>query len=81
MDSINNLISATLLMDLFCTTFMRFIAMEKKEHAAALEEWLNVIGEFEMLNSLANLSSTILIFFSDIKHRIQDRFQNLVIRC
>jgi hypothetical protein len=27
-----------------------------KEHAAALEEWLNVIGEFEMLNSLANLS-------------------------
>jgi hypothetical protein len=28
----------------------------KKEHAAALEEWLNVIGEFEMLNSLANLS-------------------------
>jgi hypothetical protein len=52
----------------------------KKEHAAALEEWLNVIGEFEMLNSLANFSTT-LILFSDIKHRIQDRFQNLVIRC
>jgi hypothetical protein len=34
------------------------LAMEKK-HAAALEEWLNVIGEFEMLNSLANHSTLI----------------------
>jgi hypothetical protein len=44
-------------MDLFVqpSCAKRFIAM-KKEHAAALEEWLNVIGEFEMLNSLANLS-------------------------
>ena len=28
----------------------------KKDHAEALEEWMEVIGEFEMLNSLANFS-------------------------
>ena len=27
----------------------------KKEHATTLEDWLIVIGEFEMLNSLANM--------------------------
>jgi DNA mismatch repair ATPase MutS len=75
MDSINNLISATLLMDLFCTTFMRFIAMEKKEHAAALEEWLNVIGEFEMLNSLANLSSTTRFFFPTLNTEFKIDFK------
>jgi hypothetical protein len=35
-----------------------------------------IIGEFEMLNSLANLSFNNPDFvFPDIKHRIQDRFQ------
>jgi hypothetical protein len=28
----------------------------EKEHAVTLEDWLIVIGEFEMLISLANLS-------------------------
>jgi DNA mismatch repair ATPase MutS len=28
----------------------------ENDHAEVLEEWLNVIGEFEMLNSLANMS-------------------------
>jgi hypothetical protein len=28
----------------------------EKEYASALEEWLDVIGEFEMLNSLANFA-------------------------
>jgi DNA mismatch repair ATPase MutS len=57
MDSINNLITASLFNGVFiqpaCTE--RFIKMEK-EHAVTLEDWLIVIGEFEMLISLANLS-------------------------
>jgi hypothetical protein len=58
MDSINNLISATLFNGsvLYNLHALKDLLQWKKEHAAALEEWLNVIGEFEMLNSLANLS-------------------------
>ena len=58
MDSINNLISASLFNGTLLYNFhaLKDLLVWKKEHAAALEEWLVVIGEFEMLNSLANLS-------------------------
>jgi hypothetical protein len=58
MDSINNLISASLFNGtlLYNLHALKDLLVWKKEHASALEEWLVVIGEFEMLNSLANLS-------------------------
>jgi hypothetical protein len=40
---------------------------KKKEYASALEEWLDVIGEFEMLNSLANFAYN-TEFVSHLKH-------------
>ena len=63
----------------------------KKENAFELESWLEVIGEFEMLNSLANLSynnrdfafpelnSNFEISFANISHPLlnsQSRVQN-----
>lgn len=58
MDSINNLISASLFNGtvLYNLHALKDLLKWKKEHASALEDWLTVIGEFEMLNSLANLS-------------------------
>jgi len=58
MDSINNLISASLFNGtvLYNLHALKDLLKWKKEHASALEEWLIVMGEFEMLNSLANLS-------------------------
>jgi hypothetical protein len=58
MDSINNLISASLFNGtvLYNLHALKDLLKWKREHASALEEWLIVIGEFEMLNSLANLS-------------------------
>ena len=58
MDSINNLISASLFNGTLLYNFhaLKDLLQWKKEHASALEDWLVVIGEFEMLNSLANLS-------------------------
>ena len=58
MDSINNLITASLFNGsvLYNLHALKDLLKWKKEHASALEDWLTVIGEFEMLNSLANLS-------------------------
>jgi DNA mismatch repair ATPase MutS len=58
MDSINNLITATLFNGAFLYNLhaLKDLLKWKKEHATALEDWLAVIGEFEMLNSFANLS-------------------------
>jgi DNA mismatch repair ATPase MutS len=54
----------------------------KKEHAAALEEWLNVIGEFEMLNSLANLSTTPILFPTlNTEFKIDFKNQSSVVKC
>jgi DNA mismatch repair ATPase MutS len=58
MDSIGNFVTALFFNGtfLFNVHVLKALIQWKKEHADALEDWLAVIGEFEMLNSLANLS-------------------------
>ena len=58
MDSIGNFVTAILFNGtfLFNIHVLKNLILWKKEHADALEDWLDVIGEFEMLNSLANIS-------------------------
>ena len=58
MDSIGNFVTALLFNGtfLFNLHVLKSLLEWKKEHASVLEEWLEVIGEFEMLNSLANFS-------------------------
>ena len=58
MDSIGNFVTAILFNGtfLFNIHVLKKLILWKKEHADALEDWLDVIGEFEMLNSLANMS-------------------------
>lgn len=58
MDSISNLVTAVVFNGtfLFNLHVLKSLIQWKNEHRAALEDWLEVIGEFEMLNSLANLS-------------------------
>jgi len=82
MDSISNLVSALLFNGtfLFNIHVLKQLLEWKKEHAENLEEWLEVIGEFEMLNSLANfsynnkdfvfpaLNTDFKIDFSDLSH-------------
>ena len=58
MDTIGNLVTALLFNGTFLFNFhvLKSLIQWKKENAQALEDWLDVIGEFEMLNSLANFS-------------------------
>lgn len=58
MDSISNLVTAIVFNGtfLFNLHVLKSLIQWKNDHRAALEDWLEVIGEFEMLNSLANLS-------------------------
>lgn len=58
MDSIGNFVTAILFNGtfLFNLHVLKALISWKKEHAEALEDWLEVIGEFEMMNSLSNLS-------------------------
>jgi hypothetical protein len=58
MDSIGNFVTGLLFNGTFLFNFhvLKGLIQWKKDHAEALEDWLEVIGEFEMLNSLANLS-------------------------
>lgn len=82
MDTIGNLLTASLFNGtfLFNLHVLKKLLNWKKEHATAMEEWLDVIGEFEMLNSLANfaynntdfvyptLNTEFKIDFSDLSH-------------
>ena len=58
MDTIGNLITAILFNGTFLFNLHVFksLVQWKTDHAEALEDWLEIIGEFEVLNSLANLS-------------------------
>jgi DNA mismatch repair ATPase MutS len=58
MDSISNFVTAIVFNGtfLFNLHVLKSLIQWKKDHAEALEDWMEVIGEFEMLNSLANLS-------------------------
>ncbi|MGA9637069.1 MAG: DNA mismatch repair protein [Flavobacterium sp.] len=57
-DSIENVVTAVLFNGtfLFNLHVLKSLVGWKKEHAAALEEWLEVIGEFEFLNSMTNFA-------------------------
>jgi DNA mismatch repair ATPase MutS len=67
-------------MEPFLLIFMYWKITELEKEYSALEEWLDVIGEFEMLNSLANfaynntefvyptLNTEFKIDFSDLSH-------------
>ena len=58
MDSISNFVTAIIFNGtfLFNLHVLKSLIQWKNDHAEALENWLEVIGEFEMLNSLANFS-------------------------
>lgn len=58
MDTIGNLVTAVLFNGtfLFNLHIFKSLLQWKKDHTEALEDWLQVIGEFEMLNSLANMA-------------------------
>jgi DNA mismatch repair ATPase MutS len=58
MHSFGNIVVAVLFNGLFLFHFhnLRAIIQWKKINSISLENWLDVIGEFEMLNSLANFS-------------------------
>ena len=58
MDSIGNFVTAIVFNGtfLFNLHVLKSLIQWKNDHADALEDWMKVVGEFEMLNSLANLS-------------------------
>ena len=58
MDTIGNLLAASLFNGtfLFNVHVLKKLLSWKEEHASIMEEWLQVIGEYEMLCSLANFS-------------------------
>jgi hypothetical protein len=58
MDSIGNFVTGILFNGtfLFNVHVLKALIKWKTDHAEVLEDWLEVIGEFEMLNSLGNLS-------------------------
>jgi ABC-type multidrug transport system fused ATPase/permease subunit len=82
MDTVGNLLAASLFNGtfLFNLHVLKKLLSWKEEHAAILEEWLEVIGEFEMLCSLGNfsynnpdfvfpnLNSEFKIVFSNLSH-------------
>ena len=58
MDTIGNLVTAVLFNGTFLYNLhvFKLLIQWKNDHANTLEVWLEVIGEFEMLNSLANMA-------------------------
>ncbi|TRX40898.1 MutS-related protein [Flavobacterium restrictum] len=82
MDSSSNFVTALLFNGtfLFNLHVLNALLQWKKDNATLLEEWLLVVGEFEMLNSLSNfsynnkefafpeLNSNFEIAFSDLSH-------------
>lgn len=58
MDSIGNFVTGLVFNGTFLFNFhvLKALIRWRKDHTEALEDWLEVIGEFETLNSLANLS-------------------------
>ncbi|KIC01259.1 DNA mismatch repair protein [Flavobacterium sp. JRM] len=80
MDTINNFVSALLFNGVFLFNLhvLKNLLNWKTNHASVLEEWLNVIGEFEMLNSLANFSHNNQDFvFPELNTDFKIGFSNL----
>ena len=80
MDTIGNLVAASLFNGsfLFNLHVLKRLLAWKEEHASVLELWLEVIGEFEMLNSLGNLSYNNPSFvFPNLNSEAKIDFKNL----
>jgi hypothetical protein len=80
MDTIGNLVAASLFNGsfLFNLHVLKRLLAWKEEHASVLELWLEVIGEFEMLNSLGNLAYNNPAFvFPNLNNESKIDFKNL----
>lgn len=80
MDTIQNLITGVVFNGTFLFNLHIFKALIvwKNQHAAVLENWLVVMGEFEMLNSLANVSYNNPDFvFPELNAQYEISFSNL----
>jgi len=80
MDTINNIVAAILFNGsfLFNLHVLKALLKWKKEYADQLEKWIDVIGEFETLNSLANLAYNNPDFvFPEINSEYKIGFKNL----
>lgn len=80
MDTINNLVISLLFNGLFLfhAHVLRSLLNWKKNNAASLKNWLEVIGEYEMLNSLANFSYNNSNFaFPEINSNYEISFNDL----
>jgi len=80
MDTIQNFVTGILFNGTFLYNLHIFktLITWKNQHAAALEDWLKVIGEFEMLNSLANVSYNNPDFvFPELNTKYEISFSNL----
>jgi DNA mismatch repair ATPase MutS len=80
MDTIQNLITGVLFNGtfLFNLHIFKALILWKNQHAAVLENWLAVMGEFEMLNSLANVAYNNPDFtFPDLNAKYEISFSNL----
>ncbi|WP_310559608.1 MutS-related protein [Flavobacterium sp.] len=80
MDTIQNLITGVLFNGTFLYNLHIFkvLIVWKNQHTVVLEDWLKVIGEFEMLNSLANVSYNNPDFvFPELNTNYEISFSNL----
>ncbi|MCI9846904.1 MutS-related protein [Flavobacterium pectinovorum] len=80
MDTVSNLVTAVLFNGsfLFNLHVLKALLNWKEQHADQLEKWIDVIGEFEMLNSLANLAYNNSDFvFPEINSEYKTGFKNL----
>ncbi|CAI2768328.1 MutS-related protein [Flavobacterium collinsii] len=80
MDTINNFVTATVFngMFLFNLHVLKALLKWKQNYSAELEKWIDIIGEFEALNSLANLAYNNPDFvFPEINSEYKIGFSNL----
>lgn len=80
MDTIQNLITGTIFNGTFLYNLYTFksLILWKNQHVQVLEDWLKVIGEFEMLNSLANVAYNNPDFvFPELNANYEISFTNL----
>lgn len=80
METINNFVTATLFNGsfLFNLHVLKALLKWKDNYAHEFEKWINIIGEFEALNSLANLSYNNPDFvFPEINSQYKIGFENL----
>ncbi|KQX04584.1 DNA mismatch repair protein [Flavobacterium sp. Root420] len=80
MDTISNLVAATLFNGtfLFNLHVLKALLKWKKNYSEELEKWVNIIGEFEALSSLANLAYNNPDFvFPEINSEYKIGFSNL----